>query len=160
MKFRTSKNSPLYTKRKIEVNEEINNGLLTGRIKNNGNNGEDLFSKKIRKLYKKSGHFSQIHNNSLGLINKNESSSIISNKFNKKKLFYNNCYNNNNFDYNIKLNQYIANNSAEDHNININNNSNQNINLGFIKNLENKDSKKMVLYLKNYQVKNKQKIKA
>ena len=144
LKFRTSKNSPLYTKRKIEVNEEINNGLLTGRIKNNGNNGEDLFSKKIRKLYKKSGHFSQIHNNSLGLINKNESSSIISNKFNKKKLFYNNCYNNNNFDYNIKLNQYIANNSAEDHNININNNSNQNINLGFIKNLENKDSKKNV----------------
>ena len=149
LKFRTSKNSPLYTKRKIEVNEETNSGLFTGRLKNNNNN-DDLFSKKIRKLYKKSGHLSQLHNNSSNLIGnnyKNESSAIISNKFNKKKLFYNNYYNNN-FDYNIKLNQYIANSSAEEHNLNNisnNNNSNQNIimknNLGLIKHLENKDNK-------------------
>ena len=42
IKFRTSKNSPLYTKRKIEVNEEINNGLFTGGRANNNKN-EDLF---------------------------------------------------------------------------------------------------------------------
>ena len=89
-KFRTSKNSPLYTKRKIEENEEAHSGLLTGgRVKNTNN--DDIFTKKIKKLYKKSGQFSQIHNNSSNLINnnsKNESSSIIVNKYNKtKKLF-------------------------------------------------------------------------
>jgi len=158
-KFRTSKNSPLYTKRKIEVNEDINNGPFTGgRVKNTNN--DDLLNKKIRKLYKKSGHFSQIHNNSSNLIknnSKNESSSIIVNKFNKtKKLFYNN-YNNNNFDYNIKLNHYIGNNSAEENN-NINNNPNTNISLknnnnyisstGLIKQLENKENKNDILFKK------------
>ena len=149
IKFRTSKNSPLYTKRKIEVSEEINNGLFTGgRLKNNNN--EDLFSKKIKKLYKKSGQFSQIHNNSSNLISnnsKNESSSIIVNKFNKtKKLFYNNYYNNN-FDYNVKLNHYIVNNSAEDNNSpnpNISykrNDKNYISNLGLIKHLDNKENK-------------------
>ena len=154
-KFRTSKNSPLYTKRKIEENEEAHSGLLTGgRVKNTNN--DDIFTKKIKKLYKKSGQFSQIHNNSSNLINnnsKNESSSIIVNKYNKtKKLFYNN-YNNNNFNYNIKLNHYIANNSAEENNNNINNKTpNHNIsikqndknymnNLGLIKHLENKENK-------------------
>ena len=69
------------------------------------------------------------------------------NKFNKtKKLFYNNYYNNN-FDYNVKLNHYIVNNSAED-----NNSPNPNIsykrsdknyisNLGLIKHLDNKENK-------------------
>ena len=158
-KFRTSKNSPLYTKRKIEVNEDINNGPFTGGSVKNTNN-DDLLNKKIRKLYKKSGHFSQIHNNSSNLIknnSKNESSSIIVNKFNKtKKLFYNN-YNNNNFDYNIKLNHYIGNNSAEENN-NINNNPNTNISLknnnnyisstGLIKQLENKENKNDILFKK------------
>ena len=149
LKFRTTKNSPLYTKRKIEENDD--SGLLTGgRIKNMNN--DDIFAKKIKKLYKKSGQFSQIHNNSSNLINnsKNESSSIIVNKFNwTKKLFYNN-YNNNNFNYNIKLNQYINNNSSEENNINKakNNNmtmkqsdKNYNNNFGLIKHYENKDNK-------------------
>ena len=151
IKFRTSKNSPLYTKRKIEVNEEINNGLFTGGRANNNKN-EDLFSKKIKKIYKKQGNFSSIHNNSSNLISnnsKNESSSIIVNKFNKsKKLFYNNYYNNN-FDYNIKLNHYIVNNSAEENNapnpnISLKHNDNNYIsNLGLIKHLDNKDNKKI-----------------
>ena len=149
LKFRTTKNSPLYTKRKIEENDD--SGLLTGgRIKNMNN--DDIFAKKIKKLYKKSGQFSQIHNNSSNLINnsKNESSSIIVNKFNwTKKLFYNN-YNNNNFNYNIKLNQYINNNSSEENNINkVKNNNmtmkqsdkNYNNNFGLIKHYENKDNK-------------------
>ena len=123
-KFRTTKNSPLYTKRKIERNEDMNSGIFVGgRLKNS--NGEELFSKKIKKLYKKSGNFSQLHNNSSNLINnnKNESASITANKINKtKKLFYNN-YNNSNFDYNDKLNYYIINNSAEENN----NNGNSNI---------------------------------
>ena len=154
-KFRTSKNSPLYTKRKIEVNDETNSGLFTGgRIKNNNN--DDLISKKIRKLYKKSGHFSQMHNNSSNLIKNNskkESSSIIVNKFNKtKKLFYNN-YNNNNFDYNIKLNHYIGNSSGEENN-NSNNNLNSNMSLkhnnntGLIKHLDNKDNKSDIFFKK------------
>ena len=153
-KFRTTKNSPLYTKRKIEVNEDMNSGIFAGgRLKNN--NGEDVFSKKIKKLYKKSGNFSQLHNNSSNLINnnKNESASITANKINKtKKLFYNN-YNNSNFDYNDKLNYYVINNSAEENNNNINNNNINNIsssikqkknfksNLGLIKHLENKENK-------------------
>ena len=149
LKFKTTKNSPLYTKRKIE--ENYDSGLLTGgRIKNMNN--DDIFAKKIKKLYKQSGQFSQIHNNSSNLINnsKNESSSIIVNKFNwTKKLFYNN-YNNNNFNYNIKLNQYINNNSSEENNINKakNNNitmkqsdKNYNNNFGLIKHYENKDNK-------------------
>ena len=151
-KFRTAKNSPLYTKRKIEVNEDMNSGIFAGgRLKNSNN--EDLFSKKIKKLYKKSGNFSQLHNNSSNLINnnsKNDSASIATNKLNKtKKLFYNN-YNNSNFDYNDKLNYYIINNSSEENNNN--NNGNNNIssikqkknfksNLGLIKHLENKDNK-------------------
>ena len=113
-------------------------------------NNEDLFSKKIKKLYKKSGHFSQLHNNSSNIINnnsKNESSSIIVNKFNKKnKIFYNNFYNNN-FDYNSKLNHYIVNNSGEENN-NLNpdislkhNDKNYMSNLGLIKHLENKENK-------------------
>ena len=155
-KFRTTKNSPLYTKRKIEVNEDMNSGIFAGgRLKNSNN--EDLFSKKIKKLYKKSGNFSQLHNNSSNLINnnsKNDSASITANKLNNtKKLFYNN-YNNSNFDYNDKLNYYIINNSAEENNNNNNNNpnSNKNIqtikakknyksNLGLIKHLEQKDNK-------------------
>ena len=152
-KFRTTKNSPLYTKRKIEVNEDMNSGIFAGgRLKNN--NGEDVFSKKIKKLYKKSGNFSQLHNNSSNLINnnKNESASITANKINKtKKLFYNN-YNNSNFDYNDKLNYYVINNSAEENNNNINNNINNisssikqkknfKSNLGLIKHLENKENK-------------------
>ena len=148
-KFRTSKNSPLYTKRKIEINEDMNSGIFAGgRLKNSNN--EDLFSKKIKKLYKKSGNFSQLHNNSSNLINnssKNDSASITANKLNKtKKLFYNN-YNNSNFDYNDKLNYYIINNSSEENN-NINNNissikqkKNFKSNLGLIKHLENKDNK-------------------
>ena len=152
-KFRTTKNSPLYTKRKIEENDELNSGLLTGgRIKNLNN--DDIFIKKIKK-FKKSGQFSQIHNNSSNLINnnsKNESSSIIINKFNRtKKLFYNN-YDNNNFNYNIKLNQYINNNSSDEntntnktpnHNISLKQNDKNNYmnNLGLIKHLENKDNK-------------------
>ncbi len=149
IKFRTSKNSPLYTKRKIEVNEDINSGLFTGGLLKNTNN-DDLFSKKIKKLYKKSGQFSQIHNNSSNLISnnsKNESSSIIVNKFNKtKKLFYNNYYNNN-FDYNAKLNHYIVNNSAEEYNtrssnISIKHRDKKYIsNFGLIKHLENKENK-------------------
>ena len=157
-KFRTTKNSPLYTKRKIEESDDLHTGLLTGgRIKNFNN--DDMFAKKIKKLYKKSGQFSQIHNNSSNLMNnsKNESSSIVVNKFNRtKKLFYNN-YDNNNFNYNIKLNQFINNNSSEENN-NINNINNINKtpnhnntlkpsdknymnNLGLIKHLENKDNK-------------------
>ena len=152
-KFRTTKNSPLYTKRKIEVNEDMNSGIFAGgRLKNTNN--EDLFTKKIKKLYKKSGNFSQLHNNSSNLINnnsKNDSASITNNKLNKtKKLFYNN-YNNSNFDYNDKLNYYIINNSSEENNNN-NNANNNNIssikqkknfksNLGLIKHLENKDNK-------------------
>ena len=151
LKFRTSKNSPLYTKRKIEVNEDMNSGIFAGgRLKNSNN--EDLFSKKIKKLYKKSGNYSQLHNNSSNLINnnsKNESSSITANKLNKtKKLFYNN-YNNSNFDYNDKLNYYnIINNSSEENNNNGNNNissikqkKNFKSNLGLIKHLENKETK-------------------
>ena len=159
LKFRTSKNSPLYTKRKIEVNEDMNSGIFAGgRLKNSNN--EDLFSKKIKKLYKKSGNYSQLHNNSSNLINnnsKNESSSITANKLNKtKKLFYNN-YNNSNFDYNDKLNYYnIINNSSEENN---NNNGNNNIssikqkknfksNLGLIKHLENKMTQKIKMIIK------------
>ena len=157
-KFRTSKNSPLYTKRKIEVNEEINSGLFSGRLKNNQNNNEDLFTNKMKKLYKKANQFSQIHmhNNSSNLINnsKNDSSSIIVNKFSKtKKLFYNN-YNDSNFDYNSKLNHYLVNNNSGEEN-NINNNINNNPgslslrqndknylnNFGLIKHLENKENK-------------------
>ena len=149
-KFRTSKNSPLYTKRKIEVNDEMNSGIFAGgRLKNSNN--EDLFSKKIKKLYKKSGNFSQMHNNSSNLISnnsKNDSASITANKLNKtKKLFYNN-YNNSNFDYNEKLNYYVINNSSEENNNNGNNNissikqkKNFKSNLGLIKHLENKDNK-------------------
>ena len=162
-KFRTSKNSPLYTKRKIEVNEDMNSAIFTGnRIKNNGN--EDLLSKKIKKLYKKTCNFSQLHNNSSNLINnnsKNESSigPGVSSKLNKtKKLFYNN-YNNSNFDYNDKINNYyMVNNSAEENNL-INNNNHNSINnisslkqpkknfksnLGLIKHLENKDNNNKV----------------
>ena len=150
LKFRSTKNSPLYTKRKIEVNEDMNSGIFAGgRLKNSNN--EDLFSKKIKKLYKKSGNYSQLHNNSSNLINnnsKNESSTITANKLNKtKKLFYNN-YNNSNFDYNDKLNYYIINNSSEENNNNGNNNissikqkKNFKSNLGLIKHLENKEAK-------------------
>ena len=57
-KFRTTKNSPLYTKRKIEESDDLHTGLLTGgRIKNFNN--DDMFAKKIKKLYKKSGQFSK-----------------------------------------------------------------------------------------------------
>ena len=115
-KFRTTKNSPLYTKRKIEVNEDMNSGIFAGgRLKNSNN--EDLFTKKIKKLYKKSGNFSQLHNNSSNLINnnsKNDSASITNNKLNKTKKFFYNNYNNSNFDYNDKLNYYIINNSSEE----------------------------------------------
>ena len=69
-KFRTTKNSPIYSQRKIEVNEDMNSGLFAGgRLKNTNN--EDLFSKKIKKLYKKTGNFSQLHNNSSNLISNN-----------------------------------------------------------------------------------------
>ena len=128
-KFRTTKNSPLYTKRKIEVNEDMNSGIFAGgRLKNSNN--EDLFSKKIKKLYKKSGNFSQLHNNSSNLINnnsKNDSASITNNKLNKTKKFFYNNYNNSNFDYNDKLNYYIINNSSEENNNNNNNANNNNI---------------------------------
>ena len=157
-KFRTTKNSPLYTKRKIEVNEDLNSAIFTGnKIKNNNN--EDFLPKKIKKLYKKTNNYSQLHNNSSNLINnnsKNESSigPGVNCKLNKtKKLFYNN-YNNSNFNYNDKINNYyMINDSAEENNI-INNNTNNinNIssmkqtkknfksNLGLIKHLENRDN--------------------
>ena len=150
-KFRTTKNSPIYSQRKIEVNEDMNSGIFAGgRLKNTNN--EDLFSKKIKKLYKKTGNFSQLHNNSSNLISnnsKNDSNSITNNKLNKtKKLFYNN-YNNSNFDYNDKINYCVINNSSEENNNNIGNNNISSIkqkknfksNLGLIKHLENKESK-------------------
>ena len=155
-KFRTSKNSPLYTKRRIDANDEINSNelLMGGRIKNNNN--EDLFSKKIKKLYKKSGgNFSQLHNNSSNLMYNN--SSIVANKFTKtKKLFYNK-YNSSNFDYNVKLNQYIVNSSAEK-NTNLNSYSgNININnLGLMKHLNNKETKTITNTLFKKISKNKQ----
>ena len=147
-KYRTSKNSPLYTKRKIEMNEDTNSGLFTGRIKKNSN--EDLFTQRLKKLYKKSIQY----NDSSNMISnsKNESSSIIPNKLNKaKNLFYSN-YNNSNFDYNSKLNHYLARNSSEEMNNmnNLNNHGNVSLrqndkkfinNLGLKKHIENKENK-------------------
>ena len=79
-----TKHFPLNTERKLEEkDDDYDSGLLTGcRIQNMNN--DDIFAKKIKKLYKKSRQFSKIHNNSSNLINisKNESSSIIVNKFN------------------------------------------------------------------------------
>ena len=125
LKFRTTKNSPVYSQRKIEVNEDMNSGIFAGGRLKNANNDE-LLSKKIKKLYKKNGNFSQLHNNSSNLISnnsKNESNSITNNKLNKtKKLFYNN-YNNSNFDYNDKLNYCVINNNSEENNNNIGNNN-------------------------------------
>ncbi len=151
-KFRTSKNSPIYSKRKIEANEDSNNGILTGgRLGNNKK--EDLFTRKIKKIYKKSNQFSQLPNNSSNLINnsKNESASMLLNKFNKIHKVMSNDYSNNNFDYNLKLNQYIANSSAEENNIKTPNHNSMSIkkkdnknylgNFGMIKQLENKDNK-------------------
>jgi len=151
LKFRTTKNSPVYSQRKIEVNEDMNSGIFAGGRLKNANNDE-LLSKKIKKLYKKNGNFSQLHNNSSNLISnnsKNESNSITNNKLNKtKKLFYNN-YNNSNFDYNDKLNYCVINNNSEENNNNIGNNNISSIkqkknfksNLGLIKHLENKEAK-------------------
>jgi len=147
-KYRTSKNSPLYTKRKIEMNEDTNSGLFTGRIKKNSN--EDLFTQRLKKLYKKSIQY----NDSSNMISnsKNESSSIIPNKLNKaKNLFYSN-YNNSNFDYNSKLNHYVARNSSEEMSNmnNLNNHGNVSLrqndkkfinNLGLKKHIENKENK-------------------
>ena len=151
LKFRTTKNSPVYSQRKIEVNEDMNSGIFAGGRLKNANNDE-LLSKKIKKLYKKNGNFSQLHNNSSNLISnnsKNESNSITNNKLNKtKKLFYNN-YNNSNFDFNDKLNYCVINNNSEENNNNIGNNNISSIkqkknfksNLGLIKHLENKEAK-------------------
>ena len=137
LKFRTTKNSPVYSQRKIEVNEDMNSGIFAGGRLKNANNDE-LLSKKIKKLYKKNGNFSQLHNNSSNLISnnsKNESNSITNNKLNKtKKLFYNN-YNNSNFDYNDKLNYCVINISS------IKQKKNFKSNLGLIKHLENKEAK-------------------
>ena len=37
-KFRTTKNSPIYSQRKIEVNEDMNSGIFAGgRLKNTNN---------------------------------------------------------------------------------------------------------------------------
>ena len=150
LKFRTSKNSPVYTKRKIDVNEDTNSGLLTGgRVVNNN---EDLFSKKIKKMYKK-GQFSQLNDNSSNLMSnnsKNESASLLVNKFNKVKNILGSDYNINNFDYSVKLNQYLANNSLEENNTQTPNHNNISIkkketnyisNLGIMKKFENKDNK-------------------